>query len=81
MDIHVSKGVSLWFVVAGCEMFGFPHVEGDVTQPKDVRHVGGQVLLLSLTGVRNHRTARQNQRVRQNYFNRRSCIINITPRK
>ena len=59
-------------------MFGFPHVEGDVTQPKDVRHVGGQVLLLSLTGVRNHRTARQNQRVRQNYLNRRSCIINIT---
>ena len=39
-------------------MFGFPHVKSDVAQPKDVRHVGGQVLLLSLTSVRDHRTAR-----------------------
>ena len=64
----VSKRVSLRFIVAGCEMFGFPHVESDVTQQKDVRHVGGHVLLLPLPSVRNHRTARQNQRVRQNYF-------------
>ena len=44
----------------GCEMFGFPHVESDVAEQKDVRYVGSQVLLLPLTSVRNHRTARQN---------------------